>query len=186
MLGGTNLWPAQTRPFARNNGLTASRGQPWEAWTAPRRGRPAVSWEVFVASAKRSWTRRSPNKSSPIFALVCHTRSALALSWRHPRHCGHRAADSSHALSQNVCLLQNAFPLQDAEKERMGFDVRKTGKEHRAPTEGDKDVAGEDISLVESGACGAFVHGLEDEFEAVRFAAIGTGLPLAPPSRRPR
>ena len=61
---------------------------------------------------------------------------------------------------------------QDAEKERMGYDVRKGDKRARAaglaaPSEGgDKDVAGDDISLVESGACGAFVHGLEDEFDA--------------------
>jgi len=62
----------------------------------------------------------------------------------------------------------------------MGFDVRRDGKGRprrgglaAAADGGDKDVAGEDISLVESGACGAFVHGLEDEFEAVRHAAIG-------------
>lgn len=70
----------------------------------------------------------------------------------------------------------------------MGYDVRKGDKRARtaglaAPSEGgDKDVAGDDISLVESGACGAFVHGLEDEFEAVRFAAIG---PFSTQDRHP-
>ena len=42
-----------------------------------------------------------------------------------------------------------------------------------APTS-DTDVSGEDVNLLESGACGAFVHGLEDEYEQVRIASIGT------------
>lgn len=29
------------------------------------------------------------------------------------------------------------------------------------------------ISLLDVGGCGAFVHGLEDEFEVVRNAAVG-------------
>lgn len=39
--------------------------------------------------------------------------------------------------------------------------------------EGDTDVSGEEVSLLESGACGAFVHGLEDENSEVRLATIG-------------
>jgi len=38
--------------------------------------------------------------------------------------------------------------------------------------EGDTDVTYEEISLLETGACGAFVHGLEDEYQEVRDATI--------------
>ena len=37
-------------------------------------------------------------------------------------------------------------------------------------------MTSEEISLLDTGACGAFVHGLEDEFEEVRLAAIGAWL----------
>ena len=39
--------------------------------------------------------------------------------------------------------------------------------------EGDSEFA-EDVNLLETGACGAVVHGLEDEFEQVRRASIGS------------
>jgi hypothetical protein len=39
---------------------------------------------------------------------------------------------------------------------------------------GDTDVAGTHVTLSQSGACGAFVHGLEDEYETVRLATVGT------------
>jgi len=88
----------------------------------------------------------------------------------------------------NVCWSPTGrLSHQNAEKERMGYNVRRGGRDaaaaaaaaaagggqRQAGPSGDKDVARDDISLVESGACGAFVHGLEDEFEVVRFAAIG-------------
>ena len=38
--------------------------------------------------------------------------------------------------------------------------------------EGDFDVQDE-FRLLDSGACGAFVHGLEDEYQDVRYATIG-------------
>ncbi|KAF9427087.1 Integrator complex subunit 4 [Podila epigama] len=41
-----------------------------------------------------------------------------------------------------------------------------------ATPEGDQDVTAEHVKLLDSGACGAFVHGLEDEFQEVRNAAI--------------
>ncbi|KFH65074.1 hypothetical protein MVEG_08555 [Podila verticillata NRRL 6337] len=41
-----------------------------------------------------------------------------------------------------------------------------------ATPEGDQDVTAQTVKLLDSGACGAFVHGLEDEFQEVRSAAI--------------
>ncbi|KAF9402659.1 Integrator complex subunit 4 [Mortierella sp. AD011] len=41
-----------------------------------------------------------------------------------------------------------------------------------ATPEGDQDVAAQQVRLLDSGACGAFVHGLEDEYQDVRNAAI--------------
>ncbi|KAG0237071.1 Integrator complex subunit 4 [Actinomortierella wolfii] len=41
-----------------------------------------------------------------------------------------------------------------------------------ATPEGDQDVTGGTVRLLDSGACGAFVHGLEDEYRDVRDAAI--------------
>jgi integrator complex subunit 4 len=39
--------------------------------------------------------------------------------------------------------------------------------------EGDFDVESEEFRILDSGACGAFVHGLEDEYKEVRNATIG-------------
>ncbi|KAK3805174.1 MAG: hypothetical protein J3Q66DRAFT_361117 [Benniella sp.] len=41
-----------------------------------------------------------------------------------------------------------------------------------ATPEGDQDVTAQQVHLLESDACGAFVHGLEDEYQDVRNAAI--------------
>ncbi|KAG0304982.1 Integrator complex subunit 4 [Dissophora globulifera] len=41
-----------------------------------------------------------------------------------------------------------------------------------ATPEGDQDVTAQQVRLLDSGACGAFVHGLEDEYQDVRYAAI--------------
>ena len=38
---------------------------------------------------------------------------------------------------------------------------------------GDQDMESEEFRIMDSGACGAFVHGLEDEFQEVRNASIG-------------
>ncbi|RKP34355.1 armadillo-type protein [Dimargaris cristalligena] len=40
--------------------------------------------------------------------------------------------------------------------------------------EGDMDVESDDFRILDSGACGAFVHGLEDEYREVRNAAINS------------
>lgn len=39
--------------------------------------------------------------------------------------------------------------------------------------EGDIDVESNEFHLLDSGACGSFIHGLEDEFQEVRNASIG-------------
>jgi integrator complex subunit 4 len=39
--------------------------------------------------------------------------------------------------------------------------------------EGDFDVESDEFHLLDSGACGAFIHGLEDEYQEVRYASIG-------------
>ena len=39
-----------------------------------------------------------------------------------------------------------------------------------ATPEGDQHVTAQQVHLLESGACGAFVHGLEDEYQDVRNA----------------
>lgn len=38
---------------------------------------------------------------------------------------------------------------------------------------GDVDISSGMVSLIGTGACGAFVHGFEDEYEEVRAATIG-------------
>ncbi|KAF8935320.1 Integrator complex subunit 4 [Haplosporangium gracile] len=43
-----------------------------------------------------------------------------------------------------------------------------------ATPEGDQDVTAQQVRLLDSGACGAFVHGLEDEYQDVRNAAINS------------
>ncbi|ORX66819.1 ARM repeat-containing protein, partial [Linderina pennispora] len=45
-------------------------------------------------------------------------------------------------------------------------------KSHIPTPEGDADVESDEFKLLDSGAAGAFVHGLEDEFQEVRDAAI--------------
>ncbi|KAJ3093172.1 Integrator complex subunit 4 [Quaeritorhiza haematococci] len=59
---------------------------------------------------------------------------------------------------------------------KRGSDERysKGRKSQYIPESGDMDVDTEDVSLTESGACGAFVHGLEDEYAEVRHAAVNS------------
>ncbi|KAJ1975912.1 hypothetical protein H4R35_002927, partial [Dimargaris xerosporica] len=49
------------------------------------------------------------------------------------------------------------------------------GKRSMIPVaEGDLDVGSDEFRILDSGACGAFVHGLEDEYREVRHAAINS------------
>ncbi|KAF9933336.1 Integrator complex subunit 4 [Linnemannia zychae] len=43
-----------------------------------------------------------------------------------------------------------------------------------ATPEGDQDVTTQPVRLLDSGACGAFIHGLEDEYQDVRNSAINS------------
>jgi integrator complex subunit 4 len=52
-------------------------------------------------------------------------------------------------------------------------DSRKHDKDIIPVAEGDIDVESNEFHLLESGACGSFIHGLEDEFQEVRNASIG-------------
>ncbi|KAH6572898.1 hypothetical protein BASA50_000224 [Batrachochytrium salamandrivorans] len=49
---------------------------------------------------------------------------------------------------------------------------------------GDFDISGDDVSLMDSNMCGAFIHGLEDEFSIVRSSAIDAICELACVSRK--
>ena len=106
----------------------------------------------------------------PYHAIACEITQQLA----------HNSTASRSGRGRLQCASPSSCFLQDAEKVRMGLLLRDSAEARprkgpaAAPDDGgDKDVQKEDISLVASGACGAFVHGLEDEFEAVRLAAIG-------------
>ena len=85
------------------------------------------------------------------------------------------------------------FLLQTLEKNLMSnlknvksFNERAKGENHEFASgrkfEKDKAVRGEvddDNQVISRGACGAFIHGLEDEFRSVRVASISSLCELA-------
>ncbi|KAJ2783417.1 hypothetical protein GGI15_002593 [Coemansia interrupta] len=103
--------------------------------------------------------------------------------------------DSSAAVRQRACTILGRFRHVDGGLLAQTFSkqVMSNLKRHRArgghagrgrgarggpaqgaiPTPpGDVDVDSDDVRLLDSGAAGAFVHGLEDEYQEVRDAAI--------------
>ncbi|KAJ1772221.1 hypothetical protein IW140_001392 [Coemansia sp. RSA 1813] len=103
--------------------------------------------------------------------------------------------DSSVVVRQRACTILGRFKTVDAKflsqtfsKQVMshlrrfvprggvrGYSGRNRGVRSKGaiPTpQGDADVESEEFRLLDSGAAGAFVHGLEDEYQEVRDAAI--------------
>ena len=80
---------------------------------------------------------------------------------------------------QIMSNLRQKASVAEMEREGQGYHVNRGGarKAFFSP-EGDTEISQEEISLLETGACGAFVHGLEDEFQEVRLAA--TCMSLSP------
>lgn len=66
----------------------------------------------------------------------------------------------------------------DMDKEGQGFQPG--NRRAFFSPEGDTEISQEELSLLETGACGAFVHGLEDEFQEVREAATSNECPCSP------
>lgn len=93
---------------------------------------------------------------------------------------GTTASLLEQTLSKQIMShLSKRQSYQEEQRAKMGFDVAKASAEATAArmqgqAASDKDVSEDDINLLESGACGAFVHGLEDEFERVRLMSLGT------------
>ncbi|KAI8148934.1 armadillo-type protein [Fennellomyces sp. T-0311] len=79
----------------------------------------------------------------------------------------------------NPDVLSQTFSKQIMSRLRRKVD-RKFQRKHEASSisiiipvaEGDFDVEADEFRIMDSGACGAFVHGLEDEFQEVRNASI--------------
>jgi len=82
----------------------------------------------------------------------------------------------SKQIMSNLKMRQS---YAESERENQGYQVGKSSKKNYQAKEGDTEIAQEDISLLETGACGAFVHGLEDEFQEVRQAATTSICKLA-------
>ncbi|KAG2182099.1 hypothetical protein INT43_007026 [Umbelopsis isabellina] len=73
---------------------------------------------------------------------------------------------SKQIMSHNKRLARN--------KKAGGQKVTNRQSDRMIPVaEGDFDVESEEFRILDSGACGAFVHGLEDEYKEVRNASIG-------------
>ncbi|KAJ2833196.1 hypothetical protein GGI24_000938 [Coemansia furcata] len=106
--------------------------------------------------------------------------------------------DSSVIVRQRACAIlgryrdvKHTFLSQTFSKQVMsnlrrfvhrgqrGKSGRKRGQHHSGPSkssiptpQGDIEVESDEFKLLDSGAAGAFVHGLEDEYQEVRDAAI--------------
>ncbi|KAI8374468.1 armadillo-type protein [Radiomyces spectabilis] len=96
--------------------------------------------------------------------------------------------DASPIIRTKACILMASYQhvnthvlAQTFSKQIMSHLKRRTMQhrpsKHKKTTEipiaeGDIDVQSDEFHLLDSGACGAFVHGLEDEYKEVRSAAI--------------
>ncbi|KAL1916084.1 uncharacterized protein VTP21DRAFT_6088 [Calcarisporiella thermophila] len=74
----------------------------------------------------------------------------------------------------NIKFLSQTFSKQIISHLRRKVPMgRSKGSKKLIPVaEGDFDVESDEFRLLDSGACGAFVHGLEDEYQDVRLASI--------------
>ncbi|KAI9320528.1 hypothetical protein BX666DRAFT_1204677 [Dichotomocladium elegans] len=77
-----------------------------------------------------------------------------------------------HGPHETVRLIDDAFIMS---RLRRKVAPRRERTSQIIPlAEGDFDVESDEFRLLDSGACGAFIHGLEDEFQQVRNASIDT------------
>lgn len=142
---------------------------------------------VLVGSAKRSMIPTVLFELRSVFYLVCDFF-----------HSFHQSDVSLKTLKAAKLLgtftnVSVGFLLQTLEKNLMSnlknvksFNERAKGENHEFASgrkfEKDKAVRGEvddDNQVISRGACGAFIHGLEDEFRSVRVASISSLCELA-------
>ncbi|KAI9275591.1 armadillo-type protein [Phascolomyces articulosus] len=74
----------------------------------------------------------------------------------------------------NADVLSQTFSKQIMSRLKRRVGRQKMQRKHEiipVPA-GDQDMESEEVRIMDSGACGAFVHGLEDEFQEVRNASI--------------
>ncbi|ORY94068.1 armadillo-type protein [Syncephalastrum racemosum] len=70
-------------------------------------------------------------------------------------------------------ILLQTFSKRIMSRLKRRVTNKATGKKRLIPiAEGDFEADPDEYRLLDSGACGAFIHGLEDEYEEVRYAAI--------------
>lgn len=100
--------------------------------------------------------------------------------------------DSAITVRTKACVLMASYHNVGSDMLNQTFSkqimshlrrkVKYNSKESRKPdhkkdiiplADGDIDVESDEFHLLESGACGSFIHGLEDEFQEVRNASIG-------------
>lgn len=119
------------------------------------------------------------------FAKICNSVSDLSLNVRvlAASLLGNMTCVSINFLEQTLDkkLMSNLRKKRSAhERQRENFESGEwsTGQKWAddAPKE---EVDAENVNLISSGACGAFVHGLEDEFLEVRNAALDSLCHLA-------
>ncbi|KAI9010804.1 armadillo-type protein [Phycomyces nitens] len=94
--------------------------------------------------------------------------------------------DSSVVVRTKACVMMASYQHVDFNvmsqtfskrimsnlRRRLGFSTYRGQKKPSTVTDGNFDASSSEFRLLDSGACGAFVHGLEDEFQEVRSAAI--------------
>ncbi|RUS15173.1 armadillo-type protein [Endogone sp. FLAS-F59071] len=87
--------------------------------------------------------------------------------------------DSSVDVRTKACTIMASYQHVDANvlsqtfsKQIMSHLKRRIPPRSIPTPEGDFDVEADEFRLLDSGACGAFVHGLEDEYQDVRNASI--------------
>ncbi|KAI7849458.1 armadillo-type protein [Circinella umbellata] len=97
--------------------------------------------------------------------------------------------DVSVVIRTKACVIMSSYQHVNADvlsqtfsKQIMSRLKRRRPDHHRKKQQrkheiipvpaGDQDMESEEFRIMDSGACGAFVHGLEDEFQEVRNASI--------------
>lgn len=143
--------------------------------------KPAAA-AAAAATADDKAVAATARATDAAFGLICDMVTDLARSVRVAAFSalGDLPAVTPHLLLQTFDKkLMSHFQMRksahDKLKERHGTTRRRapsavTVTEDADAPVGDMDV--HDVQLVATGACGAFVHGLEDEIAAVRSAAV--------------
>lgn len=103
-------------------------------------------------------------------AITVRTKACVMMASYH--HVGSDMLNQTFS-KQIMSHLRRKVKYKDNQQQQQQQQKESKDKDAIPLAEGDIDVKSNEFHLLDSGACGSFIHGLEDEYQEVRNASIG-------------